>query len=215
MVYILMIMLRHGSYPWCAIWGLCWCIFIYFLGGGGGGGAIMRMIQKTCDGLNAADHAAGDADGVAPHGEAHAQHALLKVRHLLAELHHLAAKGHPFRTQNKGIGMSEAFAKDDQAQKVWGNAATIQNRRCAEKWRGWVGAQSTFPTWLGVTMDGPKAASLTSLLGHARKNLNKKEHMVQTYSQHVAACSLILQPAQHQRATQLQPVEHAESSTPI
>ena len=31
MVYIIMIMLRHGSYPWCAIWGLCWCIFcLYF-----------------------------------------------------------------------------------------------------------------------------------------------------------------------------------------
>ena len=30
MVYIIMIMLRHGSYPWCAIWGLCWCyLFIY------------------------------------------------------------------------------------------------------------------------------------------------------------------------------------------
>ena len=27
MVYIIMIMLRHGSYPWCAIWGLCWCYF--------------------------------------------------------------------------------------------------------------------------------------------------------------------------------------------
>ena len=32
MVYIIMIMLRHGSYPWCAIWGLCWCNF--FSGGG-------------------------------------------------------------------------------------------------------------------------------------------------------------------------------------
>ena len=35
MVYIIMIMLRHGSYPWCAIWGLCWCILLGGVGWAG------------------------------------------------------------------------------------------------------------------------------------------------------------------------------------